>query len=132
MSWQAISLFVLKAGVHWMFGLAINLSFLLGVNMYPPQIFYFAGLTLVLAGFGTYLAFRRPTGYLPASYGHIQTIADVIDEWADSGCMFWGHKADGVPAGEPSYAGTSTKPTQATLHRPAVRGVSAHGVEEDA
>ncbi len=108
-SWQTITLFCFKAGVHWLFGLAINLSFRLGVNLYPPQIFYFTGLALAVALFGTYLAFRRPQGYLPASYGHIQTIADVIDEWADSGCMFWGHKADGRHPGEPSYAGTSTR-----------------------
>jgi len=108
-SWQTILLFSFKAGVHWMFGLAINLSFRLGVNMYPPQIFYFTGFALALALFGTYLAFRRPTGPLPASYGHIQTIADIIDEWSDTGSMFWGHKADGQGVGEPSYAGTSTR-----------------------
>jgi hypothetical protein len=107
-SWQTIVLFVFKAGVHWMFGLAINLSFRLGVNMYPPQIFYFAGFSFLVALFGTYLAFRRPRGYLPAAYGHIQTMADIIDEWADSGCMFWGQKADGFQSGL-SFAGTSTR-----------------------
>ncbi|KAK3941739.1 hypothetical protein QBC46DRAFT_91819 [Diplogelasinospora grovesii] len=103
-SWQTITLFAFKAGVHWMFGLAINLQFQLGVNMYPPQIFYFAGFSLFAALFGLYLSLRRPDGYLPASYGHLQTMVDIIDEWADSGCMFWGHKGDGNPA----YAGTST------------------------
>ncbi|KAK4179457.1 hypothetical protein QBC36DRAFT_74335 [Triangularia setosa] len=101
-SWQTVFLFALKAGVHWMFGLAINLQFQLGVNMYPSQIFYFAALTLVAAVFGLLLSLQRPPGYLPPTFGHIQTIADIIDEWADSGCMFWGVKG-------PNYTGTSTK-----------------------
>ncbi|KAJ9149807.1 hypothetical protein NKR23_g4057 [Pleurostoma richardsiae] len=108
-SWQTIFLFAFKAGVHWMFGLAINVSFKLGVNMYPPQIFYFTGFSLVAAVFCTYLSCRRSSGYLPSSFGHIQTIANIIDEWADSGCMYWGHKADGRFPGDPSYAGTSTR-----------------------
>ncbi|KAK3320669.1 hypothetical protein B0T19DRAFT_444497 [Cercophora scortea] len=107
-SWQTILLFALKAGVHWVFGLAINLQFELGVNMYPPQIFYFAGFALVTAVFGLYLSLRRPKGYLPAAYGHIRTIADIIDEWADSGSMFWGEKRPGNPV-TPGYTGTSTK-----------------------
>jgi len=100
-SWQTLFLFALKAGVHWMFGLAINLQFQLGVNMHPPQIFYFGAFTLAAAIFGLILSVWRPKGYLPASWGHIQTIADVVDEWADSGCMFWGEKY-------PGYTGTST------------------------
>jgi hypothetical protein len=103
-SWRTMFLFALKAGVHWMFGLAINLQFQLGVNMHPPQIFYFAGFSLAAAIFGLLLSVWCPSGYLPASYGHIQTIADVVDEWADSGCMFWGEKY----AGNPGYTGTST------------------------
>ncbi|KAK4148831.1 hypothetical protein C8A00DRAFT_47428 [Chaetomidium leptoderma] len=103
-SWQTLFLFALKAGVHWMFGLAINLQFQLGVNMHPPQIIYFSAFTLAAAIFGLLLSVWRPRGYLPASYGHIQTMADVVDDWADSGCMFWGEKV----AGNPGYTGTST------------------------
>ncbi|KAK3304107.1 uncharacterized protein B0T15DRAFT_485858 [Chaetomium strumarium] len=96
-SWRTMFLFALKAGVHWMFGLAINLQFQLGVNMHLPQIFYFAGFSLAAAIFGLLLSVWRPSGYLPASYGHIQTIADVVDEWADSGCMFWGENTHRLP-----------------------------------
>jgi len=106
-SWQTIILFALKAGVHWMFGLGINLQFQLGVNMYPPQIFYFSGFSLAAAIFGLLLSVWRPRGYLPASYGHIQTIADVVDQWADSGCMFWGEIYPGNP-GNPGFTGTRT------------------------
>ncbi|KAK4189878.1 hypothetical protein QBC35DRAFT_492005 [Podospora australis] len=104
-SWETILLFTLKAGVHWVFGLAINMQFQLGVNMHPPQIFYFAGFSLIAAIFGLFLSLRKPKGPLPATYGHIQTIADIVDEWAISGCMFWGVKPN-----EPDLTGTSTHP----------------------
>src|SRR5438045_3914773 len=57
--------------------------------------------------FGTYLATRKPKGSLPATYGHIQTLADLIDKWSDT--MFWGDK--GVVLGtELRNAGTSPRP----------------------
>ena len=52
--------------------------------------------------FATYVSARRPIGALPATFGHLQTLADLIDEWDNR--MFWGHKADG----NPNYAGTSS------------------------
>ncbi|KAM7193382.1 hypothetical protein V8F20_008432 [Naviculisporaceae sp. PSN 640] len=108
-SWRTLVLFALKAGVHWMFGLSINLQCEIGVNMYPAQIVYLSFFTLFMAIFGLYLALHRPKGYLPATYGHIQTMADVIDEWSDSGCMFWGEKDPGDPQrGIPGYTGTSS------------------------
>ncbi|KAK4246976.1 hypothetical protein C7999DRAFT_32660 [Corynascus novoguineensis] len=55
-SWQTIFLFALKAGIHWIFGLAINVQFQLGVNMYPPQILYFSAFCLVAAVFGLLLS----------------------------------------------------------------------------
>jgi hypothetical protein len=103
-SWQTITLFAFKAAVHWLFGLSINNDFKLGVNMYPPQIFYFTGFALMVAIFATYVSLRRPDGPLPATFGHLQTMADLIDDWDDR--MFWGHKENGFP----NYAGTSPRP----------------------
>lgn len=102
-SWQTITLFAFKAAVHWLFGLSINNDFKLGVNMYPPQIFYFTAFALMVAVFATYVSARRPVGMLPATFGHLQTMADLIDEWEDR--MFWGHKQNGYP----NYAGTSAR-----------------------
>ena len=79
-SWQTVILLISKAACHWLFGLAINVSWGLGVNMYPPQICYFTGFLFAVAIFATYVSFRRPTGYLPATYGHLQTMADIVDE----------------------------------------------------
>ncbi|CZR53729.1 uncharacterized protein PAC_03609 [Phialocephala subalpina] len=102
-SWQTIMLFGFKAAVHWLFGLAINNDFKLGVNMYPPQVFYFTAFAFGVAVFASYVSLRRPMGPLPATFGHLQTMADLIDEWDDR--MFWGHKENGFP----NYAGTSSK-----------------------
>jgi hypothetical protein len=102
-SWQTITLFAFKAAVHWLFGLSINNDFKLGVNMYPPQIFYFTAFAFMVAIFATYVSLRRPAGMLPATFGHLQTMADLIDEWEDR--MFWGHKDNGYP----NYAGTSAR-----------------------
>jgi hypothetical protein len=100
-TWRNKVLSGFKVVAHWVFGLSINVGYLLGVNMYPPQIFYFTAVMFVFAIFATFVSFERPRGPLPATYGHLQTIADLVDEWEDR--MFWGHKF----SGNPSYAGMS-------------------------
>ncbi|KAK0559565.1 hypothetical protein OC844_004322 [Tilletia horrida] len=46
----------------------------------------------------TALAFWPRKGPQPATYGHLQTIVDLIDEWPKHGeeTMYWGHKAGGT------------------------------------
>jgi hypothetical protein len=108
-SWQTVSLFIFKAAVHWLFGLSVNVSYKLGINMYPPQIFYLTASTLVVALLATYMSIRRPPGPQPAAYGHLQTLSDLIDEWHH--CMHWGHKESGNRRSsppKPAYAGTSS------------------------
>ncbi|CZR66826.1 uncharacterized protein PAC_16727 [Phialocephala subalpina] len=100
-TWRNRVLAVFKIVTHWIFGLSINVGYLLGVNMYPPQIFYFAVVMFVFASYATFLSLEKPVGALPATYGHLQTILDLIDVWEDR--MFWGHKE----SGSPNYAGTS-------------------------
>ncbi len=103
-NWKKLALDGFKAVIHWMFGLSINVGYLLGVSMYPPQIFYLTGCLLLFACFATYVSLARPRGPLPATFGHLQTIADLLDEWDER--MYWGHKETGVD-GHPSLAGTS-------------------------
>ena len=105
-SWQTVSLFIFKAAVHWLFGLSVNVSYQLGINMYPPQIFYLTASTLIVALLATYMSIRRPAGPQPAAYGHLQTLSDLIDDWHH--CMYWGHKRNGKPGYYPAYAGTSS------------------------
>ena len=83
--------------------MSLSVEYLVGVNMYPPQILYFTIALSLVVGLATYISLIRPWGSTPATYGHLQTIMDFIDDPHPR--MFWGHKEDG----EYCYAGTSSK-----------------------
>ena len=92
-SFPALVLFLLKPAIHWLYGLAISIYFSLGVNMRAPQIFYLGGGVAVLALFTTICALWRPGGPQPATFGHLQTLADLVDVWPKEGeKIFWGEK----------------------------------------
>ncbi|KAG1879110.1 hypothetical protein F4604DRAFT_1679548 [Suillus subluteus] len=106
-------LFVAKPFLHWMFGLSFIISpgmvggqltgFL--VVMLTAQIWNLCMALFIFALFFTFVALRRPRGPQPAAYGHVQTLANLVDEW--SPMMWWGHKEDGSPY---CHAGTSDHP----------------------
>jgi hypothetical protein len=56
------------------------------------QIIYLALGLLMFALVYTFIARRCPQGPQPAAYGHLQTLANLVDEWSPT--MWWGHKAD--------------------------------------
>lgn len=106
--------------IDWMLGLAISLSgtatggFLkaISVSMFPvqvrrhhaslvtthpsfvrfgtSQILNLAAVLFVFSLTFTFVAYYWPHGPQPAAYGHIQTLANLIDEWAP--VMWWGDK----------------------------------------
>ncbi|KAG2043740.1 hypothetical protein BDR03DRAFT_850832 [Suillus americanus] len=98
-----IVLFVAKPFLHWMFGQSFVISnptsngqvLVAGVFMFTAQIWNLCFALLIFACFFTFVALRRPRGPQPAAYGHIQTLANLVDEW--SPVMWWGHKKDGIP-----------------------------------
>ncbi|KAG2127733.1 uncharacterized protein EDB93DRAFT_1332623 [Suillus bovinus] len=75
------------------------------VVMFTSQILNLCIALLIFASFFTFIALRRPYGPQPAAYGHLQTLANLVDEW--SPVMLWGHKEDGIPY---CHAGTSDHP----------------------
>lgn len=103
----ALFLFGAKAIVHWYFGQAIiptydaiqcpeDVYWATGkpyIRFELAQLVYLTLLLLVLAAVFTWISCRRPIGPQPATYGHLQTLADRIDEWHPT--MYWGHKVDG-------------------------------------
>lgn len=112
-SWETICLFLFKAAINWLNGLSLCLSqsgyrgsAQISVTLRPVQIFYLTLCTAILALLATFISFRRPQGPQPATYGHLQTLADLVDEWSPH--MYWGHKA----ASDICHAGTSVKPLQ--------------------
>ncbi|KAG1861670.1 hypothetical protein F4604DRAFT_1097462 [Suillus subluteus] len=106
-------LFVAKPFLHWMFGLSFQINNVvfgekLGwslVSMNTSQIWNLCIALFIFACFFTLVALRRPRGPQPAAYGHLQTLANLVDEW--SPVMWWGHKEDGIPY---CHAGTSDHP----------------------
>ena len=89
----ALVLIVFKPLIHWLYGLGISIYLEVGVVMRPPQIFYLAVGTVLLAVTSSTCALWRPKGPQPATFGHLQTLVDLIDEWPEEKQhMFWGHK----------------------------------------
>ncbi|KAG0706321.1 hypothetical protein DFH29DRAFT_901827 [Suillus ampliporus] len=108
----SLVLFVAKPALHWMFGLSFTLLAgagsqtldAVGIYMFTAQIWNLCCALFVFAFFFTFVALLRPHGHQPAAYGHLQTLANLVDEW--SPVMWWGHKEDGVPY---CHAGTSNR-----------------------
>ncbi|KAG1863728.1 hypothetical protein F4604DRAFT_1657322 [Suillus subluteus] len=106
-------LFVAKPFLHWMFGLSFQVFNYVSegklaessVSMNTPQIWNLCIALFIFASLFTFVALRRPRGPQPAAYGHLQTLANLVDEW--SPVMWWGHKEDGIPY---CHAGTSDHP----------------------
>ncbi|KAG1803410.1 uncharacterized protein BJ212DRAFT_1487011 [Suillus subaureus] len=107
-------LFVAKPFLHWMFGLSLQIYTdaaygKLGIFCYDiltlVQIWNLCIALFIFACLFTFVTLRRPRGPQPAAYGHLQTLANLVDEW--SPVMWWGHKEDGIPY---CHAGTSDHP----------------------
>lgn len=106
-SWQTVILLLSKLIVHWMFGRAVDVA---GGDLaiWSAQLVYTGVVMAVVAMIVTYMALRRPSGPQPAAFGHLQTLANLVDEWPESGRLHWGHKSDADADAEiPAHAGTS-------------------------
>lgn len=81
--------------------------------MKVPQTFYLGIGALILAIFVPTCAFWKPKGPQPAAFGHLQTLADLIDTWPQAGeKMFWGQKEmsrANLVEEDILHAGTATK-----------------------
>lgn len=102
LSWQSLELTCFKPLLHWFFGLAVSIVYY-GLTMFVPQLVYLTIAWVFFLAFITFVAFQKPKGPLPATYGHIQTLADLVDEWSEN--MHWGHKSEGEDG--ICHAGTS-------------------------
>lgn len=90
----ALVLFIFKSVIHWLYSLAISVDFFQGLNMRIPQIFYLAVGAIFLAVFVTTCVSWKLKGPQPAAFGHLQTLADLVDVWPNVGeSMFWGQKS---------------------------------------
>jgi len=93
-SGPAMTLFLYKPILHWIYSLAVTTYYSIGPVMHPPQIIYLTLGAVLLASFASVCAFWQPKGPQPATFGHLQTLVDLIDEWPEVGeTIFWGRMA---------------------------------------
>ena len=109
-SWENALLFSLKALLHWLLGQSLLPSFqYVGYqfDMLYMRVFVYGIAAMFLALFATYLALQKPSGPQPAAYGHLQTLANLVDDWGTgtADCLWWGDK--GLNADGTRHAGTS-------------------------
>jgi hypothetical protein len=128
-------LFLMKALLHWLLGQSISPSINIApissydlpdfetnstevvgfaLNGVTFEMLYFrlivyAIVTIIFGIFATTLALWRPNGPQPVTWGHLQTLADLIDDWAmdKDGYLWWGDKGlnhEGI-----RHAGTRAK-----------------------
>ena len=64
--------------------------------MRVPHVTYLMILWFVFLVFVALISFLRPKGRLPATHGHLQTMADIADEVGD--VLFFGDKGKANPA----------------------------------
>ncbi|KAJ5718386.1 hypothetical protein N7488_004032 [Penicillium malachiteum] len=96
LSWKYDILFIFKSLLHWLLGQSVQPYFDERVffAMYYSRLFVYAIFAICLASVLTFLVMKKPKGPQPATYGHIQTIADVVDDWSlnEEGQFWWGDK----------------------------------------
>ena len=81
-----------------------------GIFLRTPQLLYLTIGSVLLATLVIFVALQRPKGNQPATYGHLQTLVDLVDDWHLM--MFWGDKGlSGMSQTEEvRHAGTSAMP----------------------
>jgi hypothetical protein len=101
MSWKYDVLLIFKSLLHWLLGQSIQPSFdyeadisNVWFTMNYARLLVYVICTTIFASTITILTIMKPKGPQPATYGHIQTIADVIDDWTldGNGQFWWGDK----------------------------------------
>lgn len=82
-SGPAMTLFLYKPILHWIYSLAVTTYYSIRPVMHPPQIIYLTLRAVLLALFVSICAFWQPKGPQPATFGHLQTLVDLINEWSE-------------------------------------------------
>ena len=118
MSWKNAILFIMKAGLHWLLGQALIPQFAAPHNdeagMYSFHMRYARLLVYTIVAFAfavliTVMIYYRPRSLQPVAWGDLQTLADLVDNWAISkdGRLWWGDKGVLDSGAGIRHAGTS-------------------------
>ncbi|KAK3182144.1 hypothetical protein K4F52_006513 [Lecanicillium sp. MT-2017a] len=103
-SWRTVLLTAIKAIQHWLLGQAMVLHYHLDgndseftFNMSPSRLLIFACVTVVTALFTTALALWPLHGVQPPAWGHLQTLAALVDDWeASDGRLRWTQPSEDI------------------------------------
>jgi hypothetical protein len=119
-----VVLLVIKTLAHWLFNDSLMPILYLSTSMdgqsvgkgwqtsatiiylFAVPTMFLTGAAFVLINFIAYLATRLPSRSQPSTYGHIQTLAELIDDWGEGSRLFWGDKGL-TNDGRFRHAGTS-------------------------
>ncbi|KAH7123525.1 hypothetical protein B0J11DRAFT_580311 [Dendryphion nanum] len=101
-----IFLYLFQALVHWLFGLGISVSFGSGFNLAPANFMSCIIAFLWLMAIARLGNQWKPQGPLPATYGHVQTILNLVDVWGYH--LWWGDKGALSDDSAVRKAGTAT------------------------
>jgi hypothetical protein len=118
-NWKYGTLFIFKSALHWILGQCLQPYFInwgpgddeyqngIYFNMNHSRLLLYLVCAIAFASFITFLAVARPKGPQPATYGHVQTLADLIDDWSldQNGCFWWGDKGVGMEGDGVRHAG---------------------------
>lgn len=90
--------FAIKLALEWAVTHGLVLAFVEGelqtdgkpsiaffLTVHYPRLIVYTGLSIICSLFVTYLAMRPSKGHQRATFGHLQTIADVISDWETDG-----------------------------------------------
>jgi hypothetical protein len=107
-SWQSVALFCFKPFVHWLYSLTFFIDLTQGLSFNAIQVFYLTASVALLAIFSSVIMLWRYKGPQPATFGHLQSLVDLIDEWPEAkDRVYWGDKGDEAGV---AHAGTYWMP----------------------
>ncbi|KZT27585.1 hypothetical protein NEOLEDRAFT_1176600 [Neolentinus lepideus HHB14362 ss-1] len=110
LNWQTFVIHMAEPIIHWLFGLAIRVDAVAGFQVRPLPILYITVLATLGVILITMVGHFTPAHTIPSTYGHLQTIVDLVDEWHFP-TMYWGNKwITGESSMAIGHAGTSDEP----------------------
>ena len=62
------------------------------ISLFGVPTLFLAGVATVLAIVAWYEACRSPRGPQPSTYGHLQTLTELVNEWGNGERLYWGDK----------------------------------------
>lgn len=86
-SYSWLLLFILKHLSQWLFavGISINLAVQAEILFSPLPLSALAGTSLFLVLFSRRMTVHVRRGTQPSTFGHLQTLADVVEQWPKRG-----------------------------------------------